>query len=107
MKTDTVQTIRGYVQPLPETPDREDAPKVAVITEDGTPYHIVHKGAGVDLAGCISMDVEVRGTVAPLPPENEDAPDAEGEAGNPRAFLLTARSYQFTDSFDDLWYDDA
>jgi hypothetical protein len=107
MKTDGVLTIRGYVQALPRTPGREDAPRTALVAADGTQYHIAHKGAGMDLVDFISADVEVRGTVAPLPAEQEDARDEEGESGIPRAFLLTARSYQFTDSFDDPWYDDA
>jgi hypothetical protein len=107
MKTEILQTVRGYVQALPKTPGREDAAKVAIIVDDGTEYHIAHKGAGMDLADFISADVEVRGIVSPLPAEDEDAPDEAGEAGKPRAFLLTARSYQLTDGFDDPWYDDA
>ena len=107
MKTDGVLTIRGYVLALPRTPGKEDAPRVAVVLDDGTEYHIAHKGAGMDLAACISAEAEVRGIAAPLPSEQEDARDEEGESGTPRAFLLAVRSYLLTDSFDDPWYDDA
>ena len=106
MKTDKVQSVRGYVQTLPGTPGREDAPGVAIIAGGGAEYHIARKGAGMDPADFISADGEVRGTAVPLPLENEDAPE-EGETGKSRAFLLTARSCQLTDSFDDPWYHDA
>ncbi|MDR2162154.1 MAG: hypothetical protein LBO77_08480 [Desulfovibrio sp.] len=104
MKTEPLQTIRGYVQALPRTPGGEDAARVAVIAGDGTEYHIAHKGAGMDLADFISADVEARGSVSSLPArgtlQEEDEPEKT------RAFLLTVRSYRLTDGFDDPWYDD-
>ena len=104
MNSQDVRTIRGFVQALPKAQSKEDAAKVAVVAEDGTEYHIPHKGAGMDLVDFISADVEVEGFVCPLPVapiQDEDA----GEGG-PTAFLLTVRSYQLADGYDDSWYDD-
>ena len=104
MNSQDVRTIRGFVQALPKAQGKEEAAKVAIVAEDGTEYHIPHKGAGMDLVDFISADVEVEGFVCPLPV----APTQEEDAGEdvPRVFQLTVRSYQLADGYDDPWYDD-
>ena len=98
MSSQEVQTIRGYVQALPKAQGKEDAAKVAVVTDDGMEYQVLHKSAGMDLVDYISADVEVQGIVAPASATEED-----GE--NP-PLLLTVRSYALIDGYDDDWYDD-
>ena len=65
MNTRDVLTVRGYVQSLPKASGRDDAARVAVVTDDGTEYRILHKGAGVGLADDINANVEVTGCVIP------------------------------------------
>ena len=101
MNTRDVLIIRGYVLSLPKASGRDDAARVAVVTDDGTEYRILHKGAGVGLAGNINANVEVTGNVLPLAEPGADEPGAEG-AG----YLLAVKSYRLTDGFDDPWYDD-
>ena len=100
-----LQTIRGYIRSLPRTPGKEDRVKATLIAEDGTAYHILHKGAGMDLADFAGADVEVTGTVSRIsesdPAFGEEAADEEGSA-----FLLAVRGYRLTDGYDDPWYDD-
>lgn len=100
MNAREVKTIRGYVQSLPKTSGGDDAAKVAVITDDGTEYRILHKGAGISLAGNINANVEVTGNV--LPAEEPAADESGAETG----YLLAVKSYLLTDGFDDPWYDD-
>ena len=97
-----MQTIRGYVQALPPVTGHagEDAAKVAVIADDGTQYHVLHKGAGIGLLDDINANVEVTGCVTPV------VPDADGAELGPR-YAVTVKSYRLTDGFDDPWYDDA
>ena len=101
MNTRDVLTVRGYVQSLPKTSGRDDAARVAVVTDDGTEYRILHKGAGVGLAGNINANVEVTGYVIPAAEHAADAVETE-EA----SCWLAVRGYQLTDGFDDPWYDD-
>lgn len=110
MNAQDLQTIRGYVQSLPQRPGAEEAARVAVIADDGTEYKVVHKGAGTSLVTNINANVEVTGSVAPLPPpqDEEGGQDAEdGQDEKTRGYLLTVKSYRLTDGFDDPWYDDA
>ena len=120
MNAQELQTIRGFVQALPKGPGGEEAVRVAVITEDGTPYHVLHKGAGTGLLSNINADVEVTGIVSPLPaetaadsgpdnnPDNNPASnrDSGGDNGAETAWLVTVKSFRLTDGFDDPWYDD-
>ena len=102
MNAQEMQTIRGYVQALPLVSGHtdEDAAKVAVITDDGTQYHVLHKGPGIGLLDDINANVEVTGYVAAGGVE-----DAEGaELGSHHT--VTVKSYRLTDGFDDPWYDD-
>lgn len=101
MNAREVKTIRGYVQSLPKTSGRDDAAKVAVVTDDGTEYRILHKGAGISLVGNINANVEVTGCVLPVEEPVAGEPGAD-EAG----YLLAVKSYRLTDGFDDPWYDD-
>ena len=101
MNAREVKTIRGYVQSLPKTSGRDDAAKVAVVTDDGTEYRILHKGAGISLVGNINANVEVTGSVLPVGEPVADEPGAEGTG-----YLLAVKSYRLTDGFDDPWYDD-
>ena len=102
MNAQKLQTIRGYVQALPPVAGHadEDAAKVAVITDDGTQYHVLHKGAGIGLLDDINANVEVTGYVSRS--ATEDAGDAEFGPHH----ILTVKSYRLTDGFDDPWYDD-
>lgn len=103
MSSQEVQTIRGYVQALPKVQGREDAAKVAVVTDGGTEYRVLHKSAGMDLVDYISADVEVQGIVTPAPGAEADAMEEDGEV--PPLFL-TVRGYTLIDGYDDDWYDD-
>jgi len=101
MKAREMQTIRGYVQALPSVPGHmdEDAARVAVITDDGAEYHVLHKGPGIGLLDDINANVEVTGYVSRPPVETEDADPLPHHT-------VTVTSYRLTDGFDDPWYDD-
>lgn len=101
MNAREVKIIRGYVQSLPKISGREDAAKVAVVTDDGAEYRILHKGAGISLVGNINANVEVTGSVLPTETPATDEPDAEGTG-----CVFVVKSYRLTDGFDDPWYDD-
>ena len=101
MNAPDVKTIRGYVQSLPRTSGKDDAAKVAVLTDDGTEYRILHKGAGIGLAGNINANVEVTGAVIPLAGPADDDLETAGSL-----FCLAVKNYRLTDGFDDPWYDD-
>ncbi|MDR2489246.1 MAG: hypothetical protein LBD42_07130 [Desulfovibrio sp.] len=89
--------IRGYVQALPKTSCKDDmTAKVIVVTDDGTRYHILHKGAGIGLLNNINANVEITGTLL-----SADDPVVD-ESG----LWLGVKSYQLIDGFDDPWYDD-
>jgi len=102
MSTQTMQTIRGYVQALPPAAGHigEDAARVAVIADDGTHYHVLHKGPGMGLLDDINANVEVTGIVSP-PAAGAEAAELESH------YTVTVKSYRLTDGFDDPWYDDA
>lgn len=102
MNARDAKIIRGYVQSLPKTSGKDDAAKVAVVTDDGTEYRILHKGAGISLVGNVNANVEVTGTVLPSDAPPADEPDSEGSR-----HLFAVKSYRLTDGFDDPWYDDA
>ena len=96
-----VKTIRGYVQSLPKMAGRDDAAKVAVISDDGTEYRILHKGEGISLVDNINANVEVTGSVLPV---EKSATDEFGT--EEPVYQLVVKSYRLTDGFDDPWYDD-
>jgi len=108
MNAQEMQTIRGYVQALPLVSGHtdEDAAKVAVITDDGTQYHVLHKGPGIGLLDDINANVEVTGYVS-CPPASSagDAPAVEDRELGPHHTVIV-KSYRLTDGFDDPWYDD-
>ena len=97
MSAQEIQTIRGYVQALPSEAGQmgEDAARVAVIAEDGTHYHVLHKGPGMGLLDGINANVEVTGIVS-----------ATEDADLGPQYTVTVKSYRLTDGFDDPWYDD-
>ena len=102
MNAREMQTIRGYVQVLPPVAGHtdEDAARVAVITDDGTEYHVLHKGPGIGLLDDINANVEVTGYVScPAASVIEDAEPLPHHT-------MTVKSYRLTDGFDDPWYDD-
>jgi hypothetical protein len=108
MNTQEMQTIRGYVQALPPVAGHtdEDAARVAVIADDGTQFHVLHKGPGIGLLDDINANVEVTGYVSrPAAPATEGAPDI-GDAELGPHYTMTVKSYRLTDGFDDPWYDD-
>ena len=104
MNAQKMQIIRGYVQALPVLsgpahmqPGKDEAARVAVIADDGTPYQVLHKGPGAGLLADINANVEVTGTVAFVEAETE------GDAH----YTIAVKSYRLTDGFDDPWYDDS
>ena len=101
MNTRDVLTVRGYVQSLPKASGRDDAARVAVVTDDGTEYRILHKGAGVGLAGNINANVEVTGCVIPGAEPAANAIETEEPVCS-----LAVKGYRLNDGFDDPWYDD-
>lgn len=83
-------TLRGYVAPLPSG----QSCRVALVTadnEDG--YPVLPRGAGIDLADLVSVQLEVVCTIR--------------EEGETR--LLHVRSYQVLDALEDeeAWYGNA
>lgn len=84
-----MKTIQGYLTPLPK--GMKGCWQVAVVDGD-VEYHVVPRGAGVDLAEHLSEPVEVTGIVT----EEQDSP--------PR---IQVRSYRLLDQLDDdAWYED-
>ncbi len=94
-----ITTIHGYVQALPRASQRDEAAKIALVTDNGDIYHILHKAAGVDLIDHISSTVEGTGTVTPIPVP-------EGTERDVNEFFLLVRSYRLRDDFENSWYDD-
>ena len=79
-------TLRGLISPLPSG----RACRVA-LADGGEEYHILPRGAGIDLAAMVSRHLEVTGTVR----EENDVR------------LLQVRSYTVLDAIDDdSWYAD-
>ena len=91
-------TVQGYVVALPKASGKDENTRVAIITENGSEYRVLHKGAGVDFVEHISANVEATGVVSPLPlPEGQDAPQ--------EIYTMLVRNYRLTDGFGDSWYD--
>jgi len=82
----TPKTIRGYVTALPTSADETKA-RVAV-ESDGIAYHVIRRGAGVDLDEHLSTLVQVTGTVQQ---SNEN-------------WLINVRVYELLE--DDAWLED-
>ena len=83
----THSTIRGYVVALPQSADETKA-RIA-IEADGIVYHVIRRGAGVDLDDHLSTLVQVTGIVQQ---------DADGNR------LLNVRAYELLE--DDSWLED-
>jgi hypothetical protein len=83
----TPRTIRGYVAALPVHADETQA-RVAV-EENGIAYHVIRRGAGVDLDDHLSALVQVTGIVQ------------QDEDGNR---LINVRAYELLE--DDSWLED-
>ena len=81
------RTIRGYVAALPVSADETQA-RVAV-EEDGIAYHVIRRGAGVDLDDHLSALVQVTGIVQ------------QDDDGNQ---LISVRAYELLE--DDSWLED-
>lgn len=90
MTNQELQKFQGYIRPAPQVEGREEAARVALVADDGTEYHILHKGVGVDLVEHISADVEVNGTLH----TQDDVP------------YVQVRTYRLVDDYQDEWYDD-
>jgi len=82
----TPKTIRGYVTALPVSADETKA-RVAV-EADGIAYHVIRRGAGVDLDDHLSTLVQVTGIVQQ---SNEN-------------WLINVRVYELLE--DDTWLED-
>lgn len=100
MSTSDLLRIKGYIQLLPSLSGREDAPRVALVAEDGREIPVLHKGQGVGLIKNINANVEITGSLAPYVDNGED------EGDEPLQVLLV-KSFHLRDGFDDPWYDDA
>ena len=113
MNAQGIQTVRGYVQALPAVPaqaGREETARVAVVCDDGTAYHVLHKGPGIGLLADINAHVEVTGLVSFFAGEDAEDTPASPEAPvreDAPVYFITVKSYRLTDGFDDPWYDDA
>ena len=84
-----MKTIQGYVAPLPK--DSDGRWQVAIVDGD-VEYHVVPRGAGVDLAEHLSAQVEVQAMLI----EEPDSP-----------LRIQVRSYRLIDQLDDdAWYED-
>ena len=83
----TPKTIRGYVAALPVSADETQA-RVAV-EADGIVYHVIRRGAGVDLDDHLSVLVQVMGLVQQDDDEN---------------WLINVRAYELLE--DDTWLED-
>ena len=83
----TPRTIKGYVTALPASADETKA-RIAV-EADGIAYHIIRRGAGVDLDDHLSALVQVTGIVH----------QAEDES-----WLINVRAYELPE--DDSWLED-
>ena len=82
----TPKTIRGYVTALPVSADETKA-RVAV-EADGIAYHVIRRGAGVDLDDHLSTLVQATGIVQQ---SNEN-------------WLISVRVYELLE--DDTWLED-
>jgi hypothetical protein len=83
----TPRTIKGYVAALPRSADESKA-RVAV-EEDGIAYHVIRRGAGVDLDDHLSALVQVTGIV---------------QQGEDDDWMINVRSYALLE--DDSWLED-
>jgi len=83
----TPRTIRGYVAALPANADETQA-RVAV-EADGIAYHVIRRGAGVDLDDHLSALVQVTGSVQQDDDDN---------------WLINVRAYELLE--DDSWLED-
>lgn len=83
-----VKTVKGYIVPLPRS--RDDMAARVAIEEGDVEYHVVPRGAGIDLGSHLNAYVEVEGLVR----------ETEG------AILLQVRNYRLNDAFEHEWYDD-
>ncbi|MDR0239584.1 MAG: hypothetical protein LBI88_05060 [Deltaproteobacteria bacterium] len=81
------RTIKGYVAALPISADETQA-RVAV-EEDGIAYHVIRRGAGVDLDEHLSALVQVTGMAHQDTDEN---------------WLINVRAYELLE--DDSWLED-
>jgi len=84
----THRTIKGYVAALPVSADETKA-RVAV-EADGIAYHVLRRGAGVDLDDHLSALVQVTGTV-----------EVDGDDNR----LINVRAYELLE--DDSWLEDS
>jgi len=81
------RTIKGYVAALPLSADEAKA-RVAV-EEGGIAYHVIRRGAGVDLDDHLSALVQITGIV------HQDADEN---------WLINVRAYELLE--DDSWLED-
>jgi len=81
------KTVKGYVATLPLSADETKA-RVAV-EENGIAYHVIRRGAGVDIDDHLSALVQVTGIVHQ---------DADGN------WLINVRAYELLE--DDSWLED-
>ena len=77
-------TVKGYVAAVPRSVDERQA-RVAVVQVE---YRVMPRGAGMDLAGEVSVPVEVTGLVE----------EVDG------VFYLTVRGYKVLE--DDSWLEE-
>ena len=83
----TPKTIKGYVAALPLSADETKA-RIAV-EEGGIAYHVIRRGAGVDLDDHLSALVQVTGIVQQDEDEN---------------WTINVRAYELLE--DDSWLED-
>jgi hypothetical protein len=81
------RTIKGYVAALPVSADETKAG--VAVEENGIMYHVIRRGAGVDLDDHLSALVQVTGLVQQDEDEN---------------WLINVRAYELLE--DDSWLED-
>ena len=83
----TPKTIRGYVAALPVCADETKARVAVEVETDGIAYHVIPRGAGVDLDDHLSAQVQVTGFV-----QQDD-----------ENWLINVRAYELLE--DDIWHE--
>ncbi len=64
MTSQNLQTVRGYISALPRVKQSEETARVAITTDEGKDFQVIHKGVGTDLADHVSANVEVQGIIS-------------------------------------------
>ena len=107
----TPSIIRGYVTALPRNND--DTKARVAIEADGISYHVMPRGAGIDLDDHLSSLVQISGLVCKdrqdaadrqNSPDSPDKPHSTDNTDKQEIWLVNVRSYELLE--DDSWLED-